>query len=305
MPGRKLSERLYALLLQLYPRAFRERYAPEMARVLRDRLRDEPAARVWIDVLADAAVSIPLQHMEPVPNAMYPPSASPMRLSAAPRMFSLFGGAVIGSAAIAGIVAGALARRVPDAWPVLLMSVLSVMFVPGVMGVLAARRGLRVCRAIRSVWADVTEESVTVGYEGAPALTLQRRDVTGVHDFELIGLRIQTADPDRDLWVPAPTEAYADARVRLAHWVPMTVTPFFKPTRHFIPPGWARAVGILSVLLVTGMGLLVAFPLPMKGFIAGCLMLSAVGGLINREQPAWERLLPFGALTLLLFKWLW
>ena len=161
-------------------------------------------------------------------------------------------------------MAGALVRRLPDGWqiPFLLMIVLSVVFPPLVMAVLAGRRGVRARRAIRSVWADVTEESVTVGYAGAPALTLQRRDVTGVHDFELIGLRIQTADPAHDLWVPAPTEAYADARVRLAHWAPMTVTPFFNPlnhpTRHFIPPGWAKAVGILSTLLLTGMGLLAA-----------------------------------------------
>ena len=54
-----MSERLYSLLLQLYPRAFRERYGEEMARVFRDRLRDEPSARLWIDVLSDAAMSIP------------------------------------------------------------------------------------------------------------------------------------------------------------------------------------------------------------------------------------------------------
>ena len=305
-----MSERLYSLLLELYPRAFRERYAPEMARVFRDRLRDEPAARVWIDVLADAAVSIPHQHLEPVPNAMYPPSASPMRLSGVPRMFSWFLGSVVGAAGIAGIVAGALLRRGPDGWqdPVLLMIVLSVIFVPSVIWVVAFRRNLRVCRAIRSVWADVTEESVTVGYAGAPALTLRRRDVTGVHDFELIGLRIQTADPAHDLWVPALTEAYAEARVRLAHWAPMTVTPFFKP---FKPPnwtqrGWVKAVGILSPLIVAGIYLFNAPPaLPVKGFVAGCLTISAVVGLIKRDQPAWERLLPLGALTLLLLKWLW
>jgi hypothetical protein len=157
--------------------------------------------------------------------------------------------------------------------------------------------------------ADVTEESVTVGYAGAPALTLQRRDVTGVHDFELIGLRIQTADPAHDLWVPAPTEAYADAKVRLAHWAPMTVTPFFKPkpTRHVIPPRWAKAGDILSTLLLTGGGVFVAFPLPLKGFVAGSLtlLLLAVVRLIKRGQPAWQRLLPLGALTLLLLKWPW
>jgi hypothetical protein len=300
-----MSERLYSLLLQLYPRAFRERYATEMARVFRDRLRDEPAARVWIDVLADAAVSLPHQHLEPVPDAMYPPSASPMRLSAAR---SLVSGRALGAVVIAGLVAGILARSA-GGWLLGWLLLVLLMFVPSVMGVSAVRRSVRVCRAIRSVWADVTEESVTVGYAGAPALTLQRRDVTGVHDFELIGLRIQTADPAHDLWVPARTEAYADARVRLAHWAPMTVTPFFNPvahpTRHFIPPGWAKAVGVLSTLLVTGMGLLVALPLPLKGFVAGSLTLSAVAGLINRDQPAWEKLLPLGALTLLLLKWLW
>jgi len=244
---------------------------------------------------------------EPAPNAMYPPSASPMRPSVAPRL----SGSVICVAAIAGLVAGIVSRLL-GGWllPVLFMFVLSVILAAGVSAVVsAARRSFRVCRAIRSVWADVTEESVTVGYAGAPALTLQRRDVTGVHDFELIGLRIQTADPAHDLWVPAPTEAYADAKVRLAYWAPMTVTPFFKPlnhpTRHFIPPGWAKAVGILSTLLVTGIGLLAPLSLPVKGFVAGCLTLSAVGELLKRDQPAWERLLPLGALTLLLLKWLW
>lgn len=297
-----MSERLYSLLLQLYPRAFRERYAPEMARVFRDRLRDEPAARVWIDVLADAAVSIPRQHQEPAPNAMYPPSASPMRLSVA-----RLSGSAIGAVVIAGFVAGIVSRLL-GGWlvPVLLMFVLIPILAAGVS---AARRGVRVSRAIRSVWADVTEESVTVGYAGAPALTLQRRDVTGVHDFELIGLRIQTADPVRDLWVPARTDAYANARVRLAHWAPMTVTPFFKPrnhpTRHWTQRGWGKAAHILSILLVTGMGLFVAFPLWLKGFVAASLAISAVGGLSTRDQPAWERLLPLGALTLLLLKWLW
>ena len=63
-----MSERLYSLLLQLYPRAFRERYGEEMARVFRDRLRDEPSARLWIDVLSDAAMSIPRQYLVQAPS---------------------------------------------------------------------------------------------------------------------------------------------------------------------------------------------------------------------------------------------
>ena len=57
-----MSESAYALLLHLYPRAFRERYANEMLRTFRDRLRHEPTFRLWIDVLKDAVVSIPYQH---------------------------------------------------------------------------------------------------------------------------------------------------------------------------------------------------------------------------------------------------
>lgn len=38
---------------------------------------------------------------------------------------------------------------------------------------------------------------------------------------------------------------------------------------------------------------------------AGRLTLSAVAGLRKRDQPAWEGLLPLGAVTLLLLKWLW
>ena len=53
------------------------------------------------------------------------------------------------------------------------------------------------------------------------------------------------------------------------------------------------------------MGLLVPHSLSLKGIVAGCLTLLAVGGLTKRDQPAWERLLPLGALTLLLLKWLW
>jgi len=75
-----MSERLYSLVLRLYPRAFHERYADEMMRVFRERLRDEGLVRVWVDVLADAAVSIPSQHFHTQrPHPMFPPSAAPLK----------------------------------------------------------------------------------------------------------------------------------------------------------------------------------------------------------------------------------
>src|SRR5262245_43114583 len=75
-----MSEHVYSLLLRLYPRAFRERYAEEMLRLFEERLRDEHVLRVWLDVLVDAAVSIPRQHFRAQrAHPMFPPSAAPLR----------------------------------------------------------------------------------------------------------------------------------------------------------------------------------------------------------------------------------
>ena len=57
-----MSEKLYGLLLRLYPARFRKEYGEEAMRVLRERLRDErgPMARLrlWFDLVADAGLSL-------------------------------------------------------------------------------------------------------------------------------------------------------------------------------------------------------------------------------------------------------
>lgn len=55
---------VYAALLRLYPRDFREEYAEDMALLLRHQLRDEPTARVWARALVDLALTVPPQHLE-------------------------------------------------------------------------------------------------------------------------------------------------------------------------------------------------------------------------------------------------
>jgi hypothetical protein len=61
-----MSEKMYAWLLRLYPAAFRERYGEEAVQLFRDRVRDEqaflPRLRLWFDLLADLAVSLPGAH---------------------------------------------------------------------------------------------------------------------------------------------------------------------------------------------------------------------------------------------------
>ncbi|HKR26871.1 MAG TPA: S41 family peptidase [Acidobacteriaceae bacterium] len=61
-----MSEKIYALLLRLYPARFRAQYGEEALRLLRDRLRDEPGflarVRLWLDLLLDLGVSVPREH---------------------------------------------------------------------------------------------------------------------------------------------------------------------------------------------------------------------------------------------------
>ena len=58
-----MSEKIYALLLRLYPSRFREAYGDEAIQLFRDRLRDERGflsrVRLWGDLLADLVVSLP------------------------------------------------------------------------------------------------------------------------------------------------------------------------------------------------------------------------------------------------------
>ncbi|MGB6826731.1 MAG: hypothetical protein WBE41_01720, partial [Terracidiphilus sp.] len=58
-----MSEQLFAFLLRLYPDAFREKYRDEALQLYRDRLHDEtgvfPRARLYVDLLADAARGLP------------------------------------------------------------------------------------------------------------------------------------------------------------------------------------------------------------------------------------------------------
>jgi len=61
-----MSEKIYAWLLRLYPSHFREAYGNEALQLFRDRARDEtgffPSLRLWLDLLADLAISVPREY---------------------------------------------------------------------------------------------------------------------------------------------------------------------------------------------------------------------------------------------------
>jgi hypothetical protein len=61
-----MSEKLYSLLLRLYPNHFRRAYSEEALRLVIDRARDEKGflcrLRLWLDLLVDLAISLPREY---------------------------------------------------------------------------------------------------------------------------------------------------------------------------------------------------------------------------------------------------
>ena len=64
-----MPEKLYSLLLKLYPVHFRRTYGQEALRLIRDRARDEKGFlrgfRLWLDLLMDLAISLPREYCKP------------------------------------------------------------------------------------------------------------------------------------------------------------------------------------------------------------------------------------------------
>lgn len=67
-----MSEKLYARLLKLFPSGFRKSYGEDALQLFRDRARDEtglfPRARLWLDLLADLAISVPREYFYAQPE---------------------------------------------------------------------------------------------------------------------------------------------------------------------------------------------------------------------------------------------
>src|SRR5437660_12048470 len=69
-----MSEKIYACLLRLFPSHFRDAYGDQALQLFRDRARDEkgffPSLRLWLDLLADLAISLPREYRYVQPEVM-------------------------------------------------------------------------------------------------------------------------------------------------------------------------------------------------------------------------------------------
>src|SRR5580698_5180114 len=108
-----MSERIYAWLLRLYPLRFRQEYGDAAMQLFRDRSRHErgllSGLRLWLDLLTDLAISVPLQYRNGDPAlvsgaALRQPDGTPsfhVIDSQPPRPGALLMGGVLSLAAIA------------------------------------------------------------------------------------------------------------------------------------------------------------------------------------------------------------
>ena len=86
-----MSEKIYALLLRLYPSRFRKMYADDALQLFRDRARDEkgffPTLRLWFGLLADLAVSVSSEYFHAQPAFIV--SSARQHLDGTPSFFVL------------------------------------------------------------------------------------------------------------------------------------------------------------------------------------------------------------------------
>jgi Peptidase family S41/N-terminal domain of Peptidase_S41 in eukaryotic IRBP len=69
-----MSEKIYSLLLRLFPSHFRKEYRDEALQLFRDRARDERGfasrLRLWFDLLADLVISVPREYFYAEPELL-------------------------------------------------------------------------------------------------------------------------------------------------------------------------------------------------------------------------------------------
>jgi hypothetical protein len=156
------------------------------------------------------------------------------------------------------------------------------------------RRARRASQMVKSYQADTTPESVTISGAGLAPLTLQRSEIVGLHLFENVGLRIQAADPARDLCVPARTSTFTAVSEQVGRSAPTTVTPFLRHATANLP--W---VAIMTALAVVTPAKIAA------GFVIAASLIPIIATLRKRDVLVLRKLLTFAPALVLFVKWLW
>jgi len=258
-----MSEKIYAWLLRLYPRAFREEYGAASQQLFRDRWNAERGlrarCRLGLDVVADLALTVPREHRRrarpPQPAGYRLPEEAVAamvtrgRLSAYPALLLFFAMGWLGGAPHLPLLAGYL----------LLALAFTAAFV---------RRRIGSKRRLLSLELILGPDRIERRQPGFD-LTLRRNEVARVSEVDQ-GLIVWASDR-RMIWVPSRLNGFEEVRDHLAAWMPIGRED---PPRHgfrikprhayfLLFPAYVSAVLVrslswyLPLALLSGAGLLV------------------------------------------------
>lgn len=106
-------------------------------------------------------------------------------------------------------------------------------------------------RGLESIQIDLGHKAVARRQSGVPDLRIARGDVIALRETE-DGVLVMTKDRSRFLWLPAQLGDYAEAKARLATWMPITPIPP-RPISRWMPAAWGvgTALCLLAMLLAT------------------------------------------------------
>lgn len=190
-----MSEKLYSLLLRLFPWDFRERFGEESIQLFRDRFRDETGfwsrLRLWTDLICDLAVSLPLEHVRLGPEfvevahsgASHDPAFQILK-KGSPRFGAWFCGSTITLVSLTGLsVAIAAVTHHPATAPLIFRQAYSQMSSPQQATQPAQNESFTFnaaerARVIDAVAADVREHCADreIGSRVADSLLAQERN---------------------------------------------------------------------------------------------------------------------------------
>ncbi len=215
-----ISEKIYRLLLHLYPHRFRSEYGAEMLQLFRDRLATETShLRLWLDVLADLAISVPREHRRPSHDFR----VSPIFESFKAMLKVFLGLAIMSELALRG---GASPEWITALW-----------FFSIDVGFIVLLHGWR------APALEYTVEGDGVGFRSQRSIIyVSRAEIARITESRDMLVVFSTSGAH----IPIPTGVsnYSTLRAQLAAWVPIEVPPSSRL------PGGIVALGFLATLLM-------------------------------------------------------
>ncbi len=243
-----MSDRIFDLVLRLYPKAFQEEYGAEMRRLFHDQLRAADGwpgrLRVRARLFADAAAAAPREHHRSVtaPEGEHRLSEAGLHEVIRRSHAAAFPAAILWVSLGFGLSWLGAAPR-PAMFAIYgLLAILVSMMLRGVRQVKRHWRGF----SLRFEGDSIVESS-----SGKVVKSLRREEVERIIEVPGYALSVIAREQARSLWIPSPVDGFETIRDVLGSWAPIETRPAAKA------PGFAGHVSMYALFALYAAALLV------------------------------------------------